>query len=580
MAKTRGTHGRKLMEENMQNTIERIRGLIMQLNQKKVRLQEVSNKDLESLLQLCADNVINIPESNIQSVRNELKKRKERSEAVKPKEEKSVLLEDQEKVSETESEEESMSEDLQKIWDNLDLPEELPDKQPVEELPLERAERKPEELFQQTPAQQMQPEEKKKDAPRESEMIPVEEKTAEKENVKEDEQAKKTETVIEDAEREARMQKLEFENSLLKISSLNEEPKKEDYDFSDEEWNRIHDAWLKKHPQKKEPERNLVIPEDNEEDESSGLGWLKWFIIILLLALLAVGGFIGWRRYDASRKAKSLDELRSKLLFESNPDIEVPVIEAGDALTYSDNSVAELQNIPDQLKNYFISVPEGALIEISQIDTGSCGLQDVTITMSKADQYGQTAVNSQGFTISIQDTKQPEVRLNASSIEIEGADETAIRANVQAVIDPVFGEYAYSSSRENRTYSIDTGAVNFEESGTYPAAVVIQDNGNEYRQEFEVTVKAKPKESSSGNTASKPNRPAGPVYTYVDQYGNLYTDQQAQELAASESNVELHSYEDFVETYDAEGNNKGDYSSAQAACYATSGTWDGRNCNY
>ena len=68
------------MEEKLENVVERIKELIAALNQNKVSLAEVSNKDLNNLLKLFDEKVIDgISSDNIQKVKDELLRRKERN---------------------------------------------------------------------------------------------------------------------------------------------------------------------------------------------------------------------------------------------------------------------------------------------------------------------------------------------------------------------------------------------------------------------------------------------------------------------------------------------------------------------
>ncbi|MBR3252112.1 MAG: hypothetical protein IKF80_10425 [Erysipelotrichaceae bacterium] len=546
------------MEDRNELNLDRVKSMIVAISQKIVRLPEVSNRDLEAILR-CHDGKIlsGIPEGIVQSVRSELERRAERRRKIRE-----VMAATE--PAPQENREAVTNDDIGTIIDVQDLSGFLQGTEPVAQ-----PQREPQKAVDEVKLEETRPEIKQEVFNQSPVNVPDIKPVVMNGDDDEDEEYETANEIhsIDPAENEERLREQKFEEELLRISELEKEPKKEDYSFSDEEWKKIIEAWKKKHPQPEEekPVRLSPLPEEKDKEENDdeendddeddvNFGWLKWLLILLIVAALGFGGFFAWKKYDESRKTNSLNDLSAQLVIETNQSMGIPTIEAGEKLTYSDSDKAEMKNIPDQLRNFFVSFPEGADVQLSEIDTDKAGIQEVTVIITKEDSYGQIANNNQVFEVNIVDTKQPEIYLNASAIEIEAKDATPIEENVVSVIDPVFGEYSYSAARENRTYYIETSEIDFEVNGTYQAYVIIQDNGNEYRQSFDVTVTGgkKPEAENTANNVNATSRPATrPSYTYVDESGNMFTEEQAREMAENDGNVVLLSYDEYTGTFGA-----------------------------
>ena len=380
-------------------------------------------------------------------------------------------------------------------------------------------------------------------------------------------------------------------------------------DFDDETFAMIWRDWTKLHPyysdvkkeqvfvDELEPERvetvqqNYVDEDEEEESAATGLGLFKWIVLSLLVLALCLFGFMFWRNHQTKQREASYENLKQQLVVELDESMGAPTIEAGEELAYSDTNVESLREIPDQLRPMFKSVPDGAKITLSGLDTTAFGEQEVKINISKTDKYGQEVTNAQTFIINIEDTKEPEITLNASSIEIEAGDSRAIKDNIKSVIDPVFGEYIYSTNKENQTYWIDATDVNYSELGTYPVRVIVYDNGNEIVQEFDVKVTNVIKNEEQSATANQTttqantNNNAGAatqnqaprvVYSYVDQFGNIYTEEQVQQMKNNNEDMTIENMDDFMQRNGI--NHSGTYSADEAKCYSTWGKWNGSYC--
>ena len=390
-----------------------------------------------------------------------------------------------------------------------------------------------------------------------------------------------------------------FKEKINYIIHADEEPLRQDHpELNNEEWAKTYEAWRALHPKDDfdfsdyDIEDNLdstaiytkEIEQHNVEKKNKGWLWL----IPLFLALLLLGLLL---KNNLHKKAmeKSYEEVKSSLFVQATSLNEPLKLEVGEELTYSPSEIKGMESVPDQLRPLITSVPEDTEISVSPINNNLVGEQDLVITLTKVDKYGQKISNTQTIPFVIEDTIEPDVKLKASSISIASNEISKIKDNIEGIVDPVFGEYRYSDSKENGTYSIDTSRVNFEQEGRYPVELTIYDNGKEIKQQFDVVIDKVVKEnqaqesnqsqsnqtnqaqSGSSSTQSKPEEKPEP-YVFVDQYGNKYTQSQVDAMNNG-------SYQ-FVEEDESIYNSTGAKSPEEAACYASNGKWENNKCSW
>ncbi len=108
------------------------------------------------------------------------------------------------------------------------------------------------------------------------------------------------------------------------------------------------------------------------------------------------------------------------------------------------------------------------------------------------------------ITLTVKDTKKPEITLNKDKVEITAGDKFDSKSNVKSVKDPVDGDIKFSDKKDlaKDGYQV-TGSVDTKKAGNYKLKVVAYDkNGNKAEKEYTLTVKEKPKEETANNVSS------------------------------------------------------------------------------
>lgn len=151
-------------------------------------------------------------------------------------------------------------------------------------------------------------------------------------------------------------------------------------------------------------------------------------------------------------------------------------------LEYGD--VTKLENFTDQKG---VSVKE-----VKNFDGKKLGEQNITVVFVNDD--GKES--SEDITVTVKDTKLPEIVLHKETVEITEGDAFDGKANVSSVKDPVDGDLPFSDKKVlNKNGYVLNGNVDVHKPGEYKVSVIAFDkNGNKAMKEFRVKVKEKKKE--------------------------------------------------------------------------------------
>lgn len=151
-------------------------------------------------------------------------------------------------------------------------------------------------------------------------------------------------------------------------------------------------------------------------------------------------------------------------------------------LEYGD--VTKLENFTDQKG---VSVKE-----VKNFDGKKLGEQNITVVFVNDD--GKES--SEEITVTVKDTKLPEIVLHKETVEITEGDAFDGKANVSSVKDPVDGDLPFSDKKDlNKNGYVLNGNVDVHKPGEYKVSVIAFDkNGNKAMKEFRVKVKENKKE--------------------------------------------------------------------------------------
>ncbi len=177
-------------------------------------------------------------------------------------------------------------------------------------------------------------------------------------------------------------------------------------------------------------------------------------------------------------------------------------VQVKDNITIEYGSELKIEDLTDQ-KDLRIK-------EIKDFDGKKTGEQKIKVIFTDSEKEVTKEI-----TLTVKDTKKPEIILNKDKVEITAGDKFDSKSNVKSVKDPVDGDLKYSDKKDltKDGYQV-TGSVDTKKAGNYKLKVVAYDkNGNKAEKEYTVTVKEKSKENnttsaSSGYNAATSNQQA------------------------------------------------------------------------
>ena len=197
---------------------------------------------------------------------------------------------------------------------------------------------------------------------------------------------------------------------------------------------------------------------------------LKSVIYSLIAAVFVIGAISGYFIWDHARKEASLNETLETLTLKA--DESLLDIEYGDS--FDPASV--------------LTSHEGDMKISGTVDPKTPGDQTFTVTLSKEDQFHQTAEKEFTFTAHVKDTKKPEIRFTEESFVFETGSTFTAAANVESVSDPVDGELEQAETLDKGKWIIEDDLV-LDQAGEYTVTVKAMDrNGNESSASYTVTI--------------------------------------------------------------------------------------------
>lgn len=166
-------------------------------------------------------------------------------------------------------------------------------------------------------------------------------------------------------------------------------------------------------------------------------------------------------------------------------------VETKDNITIEYGSELKIEDLTDQ-KDLTIK-------EVKDFDSKKTGEQKINVVFSDSDKEVTKEI-----TLTVNDTKKPEITLNKDKVEITAGDKFDSKSNVKSVKDPIDGDIKFSDKKDlaKDGYQV-TGSVDTKKAGDYKLKVVAYDkNGNKAEKEYTVTVKEKPKENNTASVSS------------------------------------------------------------------------------
>ena len=248
----------------------------------------------------------------------------------------------------------------------------------------------------------------------------------------------------------------------------------------------------------------------------------KKVIIITSVAVCAaagIGGYEYWKYEDAKKRATAYQTAKDSLVLELAVD---PTIEYGD--TIEDPEALAMSYVTDSSGNVTVT-------NADKLDSSKLGSVDLTYTVSATDTYGVEVLESKDLTVTVKDTKAPEITLESDSVSIQEGSDFDPLANVTEVKDPVDGDL------DKATLTVDN-PVDTAAPGDYTVSLSAADeSGNTTDVSYAVTVTPKPVAKKTTTTASSNNTSSGSTaYAAADSGSeSSYT----QQPAASDSGTDV-----------------------------------------
>ncbi|MBR0474400.1 MAG: hypothetical protein IJJ19_05320 [Erysipelotrichaceae bacterium] len=198
-------------------------------------------------------------------------------------------------------------------------------------------------------------------------------------------------------------------------------------------------------------------------------------VVVTVFALILFGTEVdsGYTEYLKIDKKNSLEETRGAL-----------------AVTFNEYEPLEYGSESLDTMTIVKSVSNGEL-EISQaeVSTEKVGYETITYTVSATDKYGQEAQKEYVRNVFVHDTVNPEISLDAETIDIKLNEEFDAEDNITSVMDAVDGDLILSETLEPGTYTISSDVDNGT-LGTYTVTVDAMDiNGNTDSKSYTVQVR-------------------------------------------------------------------------------------------
>lgn len=242
---------------------------------------------------------------------------------------------------------------------------------------------------------------------------------------------------------------------------------------------------------------------------------------VILISTVAIAGGTGiyhaWKKQDEKKREAAQQAAKDSLVLELEED---PAIEYGE-------EIAD----PEALAMSYITDSSGdvTVANADSIDSMKIGTVNLTYTVSTKDTYGVEVSESKDLTVTVKDTKAPEITLATDAVSIQEGSDFDPLANVTGVKDPVDGDLDKAKITVDNT-------VNTAEPGDYTVKVKAADNnGNTTDISYAVTVTPKPVVKKTTTVAASSS---GSTNSYAATGGQTYTESST--TAADTSNSQYY----------------------------------------
>lgn len=170
-------------------------------------------------------------------------------------------------------------------------------------------------------------------------------------------------------------------------------------------------------------------------------------------------------------------------------------VEVKDNITIEYGSELKIEDLTDQ-KDLKIK-------EIKDFDSKKTGEQKVNVVFSDSDKEVTKEI-----TLTVKDTKAPEIKLKKDKLEITEGDKFDPASNIESIKDPVDGDIKKSDDKKitKNGYIITSEVDTKKVKNGYKVKITAYDaNGNKAEKEYTVNVKTKPVEKPQASTSQPAN---------------------------------------------------------------------------
>lgn len=210
------------------------------------------------------------------------------------------------------------------------------------------------------------------------------------------------------------------------------------------------------------------------EQEDMFTGAMKVILISIVGIAGATGIYQAWKVQDEKKREAAQQAAKDSLVLELTAD---PTIEYGEEIT--DPEALAMSYVTDSFGDVTVA-------NADSLDSMKIGTVNLTYTVSTKDAYGVEVSESKDLTVTVKDTKAPEITLASDTVNIQEGSDFDPLANVTEVKDPVDGDLDKAKITVDNT-------VNTAEPGDYTVKVEASDNsGNTADVSYAVTVAPKP----------------------------------------------------------------------------------------
>lgn len=233
------------------------------------------------------------------------------------------------------------------------------------------------------------------------------------------------------------------------------------------------------------------IDEINDEEayieEGKPNGIIKVIAVLIIVILLGLGGFFGYKIIKNNRMKKSYEQMEATVSIVVSEVI--PSFELGQDLNTDAN------NIPQELKDAIQISGSNDDVSVKyfmgDIDMTKEGPQEVTVTVIATDKYEQQVTKHETVIITILNEEDPVITLKQKEVKYKAEDKITakdILDNILSVEDSKRGVFKYSETKKDGCYTVDTSKIVFDKPGKYEVLVTAYDGSRTVENTFTVEI--------------------------------------------------------------------------------------------